>query len=109
MQCMTQAAREGDGKALSVFKQMGRYLGIGAKNLVNLFNPQAVILGGERMEASDLFLASFTEEVREHSFAAAAKGLEIIPAKLGADGFLIGAATIVAADFFRLPTERTAK
>jgi hypothetical protein len=32
--------------------------------------------------------------------------LEIIPAELGPDGFLIGAATLVTAEFFRLPTER---
>jgi hypothetical protein len=59
------------------------------------------------MEASDLFLPAFEAEVREHSFAEAAKDLEIVPALLGEDGFLIGAATIVAAEFFQLPTERT--
>ena len=104
---LKQAAREKDTQAMSVFEQMGHYLGIGAKNLVNVLNPQAIVLGGERMEASDLFFPAFETEVREHSFAESAKDLEIVPARLGEDGFLIGAATIVAADFFRLPTERT--
>ena len=104
---MERAARAGDAQAIDVFEKMGYYLGIGAKNLVNLLNPQAIVLGGERMEASDLFSPAFEAEVREHSFAEAAKDLEIVPALLGEDGFLIGAATIVAAEFFRLPTERT--
>ena len=104
---MEQAARAGDAQAIDVFEKMGYYLGIGAKNLVNLLNPQAIVLGGERMEASDLFSPAFEAEVRGHSFAEAAKDLEIVPALLGEDGFLIGAATIVAAEFFRLPTERT--
>lgn len=106
---LEQAARERDSLAMSVFEQMGEYLGIGAKNMVNILNPQAIVLGGERMEASDLFWPAFETEVREHSFAEAAKDLEILPALLGEDGFLIGAATIVAADFFRLPTERTSR
>ena len=106
---LERAAREQNAQAIGVFEQMGHYLGIGAKNLVNLLNPQAIVLGGERMEASDLFWPAFETEVREHSFAEAAKDLEIVPALLGEDGFLIGAATIVAAEFFRLPTERTAR
>jgi predicted NBD/HSP70 family sugar kinase len=104
---LEQASREQDEQAIGVFERMGHYLGIGAKNLVNVLNPQAIVLGGERMEASDLFLPAFEAEVREHSFAEAAKDLEIVPALLGEDGFLIGAATIVAAEFFQLPTERT--
>ena len=104
---LEQAARKQNAHAMDVFEQMGHYLGIGARNLVNVLNPQAIVLGGERMESSDLFWPAFETEVREHSFAEAAKDLEIVPALLGEDGFLIGAATIIAAEFFQLPTERT--
>jgi predicted NBD/HSP70 family sugar kinase len=103
---LATAAHEGDARAKDVFLRMGRYLGIGVKNVVNLLNPEAIVLGGERMDAADLFLPSFEEAVRHHSFPEEAKQLEIIPAELGPDGFLIGAATLVTAEFFRLPTER---
>jgi len=103
---LEQAARCGLDGARGVFDRMGRYLGIGAKNLVNLLNPEAIVLGGERMDAADLFLPAFEEEVRNHSFPEAAKDLKIVPAALGEDGFLIGAATLVSSEFFRLPTER---
>ena len=85
--------------------QMGTNLGIGARNLVNLLNPEAIILGGERMDEEDLFFAAFTEEVCRHSFPAEAAQLQIVPAQLGRDGFLIGAATLAAAEFFRLPAQ----
>jgi len=106
IQSLEEAARARVDGARVVFARMGRYLGIGAKNLVNLLNPEAIVLGGERMEAADLFLPAFEDEVRNHSFPEAAKELKIVPAALGEDGFLIGAATLVSSEFFRLPTER---
>ncbi len=89
---LAAAAYAEDSCAQEVFCQMGRSLGIGAKNVVNLLNPEAIVLSGERMDAADLFLPSFEEAVRHHSFPEEAKQLEIIPAELGPDGFLIGAA-----------------
>jgi N-acetylglucosamine repressor len=102
---MATAARHGSTGAREAFSRMGRFLGFGTKNLVNLLNPEAIVLGGERMGESDLFLAALEEEVRRHSFPAEAERLCILPAELGADGFLIGPATLVAADFFRLPAQ----
>jgi N-acetylglucosamine repressor len=100
---MAAAARDSGNAAREAFARMGKSLGFGAKNLVNLLNPEAIVLGGERMAESDLFLPALEEEVRRHSFPAEAERLSIVPAELGADGFLIGPATLVAADFFRLP------
>jgi predicted NBD/HSP70 family sugar kinase len=102
---MATAAHDGETGACEAFARMGKFLGLGTKNLVNLLNPEAIILGGERMEESDLFLSALEEEVRRHSFPAEAEKLHILPAELGADGFLIGPATLVAADFFRLPAQ----
>ncbi|MEW5825980.1 MAG: ROK family transcriptional regulator [Candidatus Bipolaricaulota bacterium] len=103
---MAHAARNGQGAAArEAFTRMGRFLGLGAKNLVNLLNPEAVVLGGERMDAADLFLPALEDVVRRHSFPAEADRLAIVPAELGSDGFLIGAATLVAAEFFRVPAQ----
>ena len=105
---LASAARDGSNPARAVFSEMGRYLGVGAKNVVNLFNPEAIVLGGERMDTSDLFLPAFEEQVCKHSFPAEAARLSILPAALGDDGFLIGSAALVAADFFRVPAKETA-
>ena len=105
IESLIESARNGGSEARRVFTRMGQYLGIGAKNVVNLLNPEAIVLGGERMDAADLFLPSFEEEVCRHSFPSEARQLRILPAELGQDGFLIGSATLVAADFFRLPAQ----
>jgi N-acetylglucosamine repressor len=100
---LTAGARDGGAQAREAFSRMGRFLGFGVRNLVNLLNPEAILLGGERMDAADLFISDVQEEVRRHSFPAEAERLRILPTALGEDGFLIGPATLVAADFFRLP------
>lgn len=105
VEAMAQAARADSAEARTAFRQMGTNLGIGVKNLINLLNPEAIVLGGERMDDSDLFSAAFEEEVCRHSFPAEAAKLRILPAQLGRDGFLIGAATAASAEFFRLPAQ----
>jgi N-acetylglucosamine repressor len=102
---LASGARNGGTPAKEAFSRMGRFLGFGVKNLVNLLNPEAIILGGERMDSADLFLPDVEEAVCRHSFPAEAERLRILPAALGEDGFLIGPATLVAADFFRLPAK----
>jgi len=101
---LMRAAREADGEAHEVFVRMGRTLGLGAKNVVNLLNPEAIVLGGERMDASDLFLPAFQETVRRHAFPQAATHLEIIPSELGPDGFLIGGARLATRSAFSVPS-----
>lgn len=102
---LTAAARDGSSEARQAYAQMGVNLGIGAKNLVNLLNPEAIVLGGERMDEGNLFFDAFRDEVCRHAFPAEAAQLRIVPAQLGRDGFLIGAATLAAAEFFRLPAQ----
>ena len=103
LDAMMAAARDGGADARGVFSRMGAYLGLGAKDIVNLLNPEAIVLGGERMDAADLFLSAFQEAVVRHSFPSLADHLQVVPGALGEDGFLIGPAALVAADFFHVP------
>lgn len=100
---LLQAAKCGDIVAKDIFKRMGRNLGIGAKNAVNLLNPEAIIVGGERIDAYSFFSPAFKEAVKGHSFPEEAKKLDIILTELGEDSWIIGAATLVIRDFFKLP------
>ena len=100
---LLEAAKRGDPTAKDIFKKMGKNLGIGVKNTVNLLNPEAIILGGERMDAYEFFSPSFEEAVKRHSFPEEAKKLDILPAKFGKEGWVIGAAALVIRDFFKLP------
>jgi len=102
-QKLLETAERGDPIAKDIFKKMGKNLGIGVKNAVNFLNPEAIILGGERMDAYRFFSPSFEEAVKRHSFPEEAKKLDIIPAKFGKEGWIIGAAALVIKDFFKLP------
>ncbi|MDD4562685.1 MAG: ROK family protein [Syntrophomonadaceae bacterium] len=63
------AARQGDEEARLLLTQVAEYLGIGIANLVNIFNPRAVILGGGMMLGlKDLLLAPVQNYVYEHVF-----------------------------------------
>jgi len=88
------AARRGDKNALTAIEQEGLYLGMGIANLITLFVPDIIALGGGVMQSHDLFWE------RIHSIIQASCGLvpfektRLLPAALGLDVGLIGAAQV---------------
>ncbi|MFW6071515.1 MAG: ROK family protein [Candidatus Bipolaricaulota bacterium] len=105
---LASLASRGQAEGLEIFREMGHNLGLGIKNLVNTLNPEAVVLGGERMEQSEFFLQEAKEEILNHSFPREAKDLEIVRASLGKEGWLIGAALLSIRNFLGLPLHRRA-
>jgi glucokinase len=87
-----QAAREGDAIAERVMKDMGRMLGIGIANLINIFNPQMIVIGGGVKDAWPLFIGATHEEVMKRAFQVPAERTEIVPSLLGDDAGMVGAA-----------------
>ena len=88
-----QAAREGDPGGRRVVEQYLRYLGIGLTNMVNIFQPEIICLGGGvSNEADDLFLEPLRRYVEEERFTREGRQTEIVKAKLGNDAGIIGAA-----------------
>ncbi|MBE3092387.1 MAG: ROK family protein, partial [Chloroflexi bacterium] len=73
----------------------GRYLGIGIANIVNIINPEMVILGGGMANAGNLIFEPVRKYAREHSFTAAMEGVKIVPAALGVNAGAIGAVAYV--------------
>jgi glucokinase len=69
------------------------YLGIGAANLINVLNPQAVILGGGLIEAlGDKLLPRIAKAARAHVMAASAERVRILDSGLGDDAGILGSA-----------------
>ncbi len=89
-----QAAREGDPLAVSVMKDMGRFLGVGIANLINIFNPEMIVIGGGVKEAWPLFIDALRSEVRKRAFEVPAARTEIVPSLLGDDAGMTGAAAV---------------
>ncbi len=86
------AAKDGDPLALEIIAKAATYLGIGMVNLVNIFNPEMIIVGGGLAKIGDLLLNPARQVVKERAFQLSAQAVRIVPAQLGDDSGLIGAA-----------------
>jgi glucokinase len=90
-----QAAEQGDSLALAVVEEAARYLGIAIANLVNLFNPQLIVVGGPVGHAGSVLFDPMREEVRRRAMAYPLSAVQIVPSSLGASADAIGAAVLV--------------
>jgi glucokinase len=91
---LVRAAREGDARATEALAGLGRILGAGLASLVNVFNPEVIVMGGGFGEAGELVFASAREIVATETLAPARELVRIVHAELGAEAGLIGAGLI---------------
>lgn len=84
----------GDELALEVFRRMGVYLGIGLANLINIINPEMIVIGGGVMNGWDLFEKYMHQQVAERAFPLLADRVRIVRAECGDDAGLLGAASL---------------
>ena len=88
------AGQEGDELALEIFRRMGVYLGIGLANLINILNPEMIVIGGGVVNGWDLFEKHMHQQVEERAFPLLAARVKIVRAKCGDDAGLLGAARL---------------
>jgi glucokinase len=88
---VARAARAGDALATAILENAGTYLGIAIGTLVNLFNPQLIVLGGSVLKAGAPLLRPMRRSMNASSWMASRRGLRIVPPALGDDAGLIGA------------------
>jgi glucokinase len=88
------AARHGDMLALDIFHRTGRLLGFGIANMVSLFDPEIVIIGGGLAAAADLVLESLRSSMFERAQPLAAKQVKLAVSQLGDRANLLGCAQL---------------
>lgn len=86
-----QAAREGDRLALEVVRETARLLGAGVANLLNIFNPDTVVLAGGVAQAGDALFEPMRAEVRRRAFKPAVDACRIVPGSLQGKAGVVGA------------------
>jgi len=86
---VANAARAGDAVALRIFASVGEHLGVGVSYLVNILDPQMIVLGGGVMEAGDLLLEGTRSSIGRHSLKGSR--IPVVVSALGDDAGLIGA------------------
>ena len=90
-----EAAQQGDPAAKDVIERAGRYLGLGLVGLLNVFNPEALILGGGLIGLGDLYLGPAFEAARECGFEQVLADVTMTTAKLGGRSGALGAAALM--------------
>jgi glucokinase len=93
-----EAGKQGDELALEIFRRMGVYLGIGLANLINILNPEMIVIGGGVVNGWDLFEKHMHQQVEERAFPLLAARVKIVRAKCGDDAGLLGAAQLALRD-----------
>lgn len=94
---VAKAAEAGDPVAKRIFAIVGEYIGIGLTSVINLLNPEKVIIGGGVAEAGDLLLDPIRKTIKERAMVVAGSVVEIVPAQLGNSAGVIGASMLIDA------------
>ena len=92
---VSEAAKQGDPVAKRIFTIMGEYIGIGLASVVNLLNPEKIIIGGGVAAAGDLLLNPIKENLIKRAMPIAGAAVEIVPAQLGNSAGVIGASLLI--------------
>ena len=88
------AAKEGDPVARQIFKIMGEYIGMGLVSVVNLLNPEKIIIGGGVADAGEILFNPIKETIANRAMTIQ-KEVEIVPAQLGNTAGVIGASLLI--------------
>jgi glucokinase len=90
-QTVFDAARLGDAVALEVVRETARFLGTGLANLLNIFNPDVIVIAGGVTQAGNALFEPLRQEVRRRAFRAAVDACEIVPGTLPGTAGVVGA------------------
>jgi glucokinase len=93
-QVVYEAAHDGDGYALETVRETAKLLGAGVANLVNIFNPEVVVICGGVTLAGDKLFAPLGGEVKRRAFKPAWEACRIVPGALTGTAGVYGAAAV---------------
>lgn len=102
---IARMAREGDPRALQLVTEAGRFLGIGIANLINAYNPERIILGGEMSKAGEPWFRAVKESVRQRTLPEVYSGTEIHLSELETDPAFLGTGSLVISAAFENVSE----
>ncbi len=97
---VSDAARRGDTLAIELISQVATYLGIGLVNLVNIFNPEMIIIGGGMSQMGEMLLSPARQIVEERAYRLPAEAVQIVPSELGDYSSILGSVAFLQLDEF---------
>jgi len=97
---IVEAAEKGDAISVRILEEAGDYLGVKIAFIINLFNPEVVVIGRGIEKAGDILFSSIRRSVRRWAYEESVKVAKILPTSLGEDVVAVGAGALVVQDFF---------
>jgi glucokinase len=91
---VTELAHDGDPVALDAIETVGRALGVGLSSLVNMLNPEVIVIGGGVIAAGEMLLEPARREMQARALLPARDAVRILPAAFGDQAGMIGAALL---------------
>ncbi len=91
---LVRLGNEGDARAIAILREIGERLGSGIGTLVNVFDPELVVIGGGFAAAGDLILEPARAIVRREAIGPAKERVQVVRAKLGTAAGIVGAALV---------------
>lgn len=95
-----EAVVKGDPYAAEIMKETARFLGAGVASLINILNPDRIVIAGGVTQAGDHLFLPLRDEVRRRAFRVAAEACQILPAALGPHAGVVGAAACFKKETF---------
>lgn len=103
MDAVMVEAWAGEPAALAAMDHLGRWLGLGLAGLVNLLNPERIVLGGRFDRLFPFISSAVSQQLDRHALQAPRKLVSVVPADLGEDAPLLGAAELAFEPFLTDP------
>lgn len=92
---VAEAAKQGDTVAKRIYEIIGEYIGIGLSSVVNLLNPERIVIGGGVADAGPLLCDPIKRTIAERAMPIQADSVQIVPAELGNSAGVIGASLLI--------------
>jgi predicted NBD/HSP70 family sugar kinase len=103
---MVALAEAGATAAQEIFAQSGRLLGQSIANLINIFNPERILINGEGVRAGTWLFEPMQAAIDEHTMPSLRQDVSILVEPLGDDAWARGAASLVLHELFESPIKR---
>jgi len=103
---VAQSAKRGDRVAWRVFDLAAEYIGVGIAGLINLYNPEAVFIGGGVAQAGDILFDRVRKTVQARALKKTSGAVSILPATFGLKSAVMGAVSLILSSVVNLNFER---
>lgn len=91
---VTDAYHQGDKEAIRIINEVAEWVGIGLSSVINLINPEVIIIGGGVSLAGDILFNPIKKEIEKRALKIPRELVKIVPAQLGNDAGMIGSSTL---------------